>query len=137
MEAQWFKYISFTLVGAAALLSVWYVFKKDHILNWLISSFQDAQGRPDSKKISAFLCVLAFIGGFFIIIYYDKDHNPPEFYVYTLAALIASFYGIREVGRYITTKNGNGTTNGDTTNGNGGAPPAQQPQQNLNQNTKF
>lgn len=66
-------------------------------------------GKPDSKKMSGFVMVVSLLAGFFIAIYYADKHLAPEFFVYIIAGLIASFYGIREVGRFVNNKYGTPT----------------------------
>ncbi len=98
------KYIPFILIGLGFIWTLRVIFKRDHLLQYILESFLGDNGKPDGKKISAFLFVATLIMGFFIATYYAEKHQPPEFYVYTIAMLVTSFYGIREVGRYIQTK---------------------------------
>lgn len=122
VSTHWMKFLPFILVGLGFLLAVWYVFKRDVLLKFVVDSMT-TDGKPDSKKLSGFAFVSALILGFFICIYYSDKHEPPEYYVLTIAGLVASFYGIREVGRFVTTKyGGNGNGNGETT-----PPPTQAP----------
>ncbi len=105
------KYIPFILVGITFLWVAYRIITVSHLREWFLKSLE-TDGKPDGKKIAGLTCVNSLLAGFFITIYYDKNHAPQEFYVYTIAALIGSFYGIREVGRFIDKKyNNNGTTN--------------------------
>jgi hypothetical protein len=40
------------------------------------------------------------LSGFFVSMYYSEEHTPPDWYVETLAFLIGSFYGMKEVGKF-------------------------------------
>jgi undecaprenyl pyrophosphate phosphatase UppP len=127
ISTQWVKYLPFVLVGLGFVVAVFYVFKRDHLLKFVTDSLT-TDGRPDSKKMSGFVLVVTIVLGFLVSIYYDKDHKPQEFYVFTIAGLIASFYGIREVSRYINGKyNGGGNGNGTDT-GQANDPAAGQPE---------
>lgn len=106
------KYIPFILVGLAVLVGIFYVFKKEHILRWIISTME-TNGKPDAKKIAGFACVNTLLIGYFICIYYGDKHEPPEWYAMIIAGLIVSFFGLREIGRFVTSKYG-GTTPGSS-----------------------
>lgn len=107
LSTHWMKYLPFIFVGAGFLLSVYYIFKREHLLRFVIQSMT-TDGKPDSKKMSGFVLVMSLVLGFFIAIYYSKDHSAPEYYVWCIAMLITSFYGIREVSRFVTSKWGGG-----------------------------
>jgi len=112
ISTHWLKYIPFILVGIGFIIAILYVFKRDNLLKFIVDSLT-TDGKADSKKMSGFVLVMTLVLGFFISIYYSKEHTPQEFYVYTIAGLIASFYGIREVSRYINGKfGGNGNQPG-------------------------
>lgn len=106
---HYIKYIPFVLVGISFLLAVYFIFTRDHLLKFVVGSMS-TDGKPDSKKLSGFVMVVSLVAGFFVSIYYAKDHLAPEFYVFTIAGLVASFYGIREVGRFVNNKYGVGET---------------------------
>lgn len=120
LSTHWMKYLPFILVGAGFVLAVFYTFKKDHLLQFVVESMK-TDGKPDSKKMSGFVLNVTLILGFFIAIYYADKHQPPEYYVWVIAMLITSFYGIREVSRFITTKYTGAET--ATVNGSGNATP--------------
>ena len=134
VSTHWMKYLPFVLVGLGFILAVFYIFKRDNLLKFIIDSLT-TDGKADSKKMSGFVLVVTLVFGFFISIYYSKEHTPQEFYVYTIAGLIASFYGIREVSRYINGKfggNGNENQPGQNAGQNAGQPgqdPGQDPGQ--------
>ena len=107
LSAYWLKYLPFVLIGLGFVLAVHYIFKEEHLLKFFTDSMK-TDGKPDSKKLSGFALVITLISGFFIAIYYAEHHVPPEYYVWIIAGLIASFYGIREVGRFVTAKFGGG-----------------------------
>lgn len=99
------KYIPFVLVGVAAIMAVYYIFTKDYVWKWFLQTLQES-GKPSGKALAAFGCINSIIVGFFVSMYYAEGHVPPEWYVWLMAGLATSFYGIREVGRFITTKFG-------------------------------
>ncbi len=99
------KYIPFILVGISFLVAAYFIFTRDHLLKFVVASMC-TDGKPDSKKMSGFVMVVSLVAAFFIAIYYADKHLAPEFFVYIIAGLIASFYGIREVGRFVNNKYG-------------------------------
>lgn len=105
---NWVKYIPFIIVGLAFLYAVYKIMTTDHLLSFLKKSLCEENGKPSGKSISGFACINSMLIGFFISIYYAKDHTPPDWYVYALATLIGSFYGMKEIGKFA--KPGNGTT---------------------------
>lgn len=105
------KYIPFILVGIAAIIAVYQIFTKDHLIKWFLQTLQE-NGKPSGKALAAFGCINSVILGFYISMYYSENHQPLEWYTWLMAGLATSFYGIREVGRFITTKFGTPGTTG-------------------------
>lgn len=70
----------------------------------LIQSFEDETGRISGKSISAFVCVIAVIMGWFIAILSSPKHEAPEYYFWGILGLISALYGIKEIGRVATSK---------------------------------
>lgn len=96
---------------------------------WLMQSFEDENGRTSGKAFSAFTCTSAVVIGYFIAVHYGENHTAPEYYFWGMIGLVTSLYGIKEVGKVMTTYSANKYSNGNG-NGNGhgnGAEPAPQP----------
>lgn len=122
------KYILY-LITIIGFLWINKIFIKDpELRKWLMQSFEDdATKRASGRSLSAFACTSALLMGWGIAIHYGENHTAPEYFFWGLLSLIGGLYGIKEVGKVMTTKytgaNGNGNGNG---HGNG-AEPAPQP----------
>lgn len=98
------KYILF-LILIIGFLWVNKIFVTNETLRpLLIQSFEDENGRISGKSISAFVCVIAVIMGWFIAILYSPTHEAPEYYFWGILGLISALYGIKEIGRVATSK---------------------------------
>lgn len=113
------KYILY-LISIAGFLWVNKIFiTNPELRKWLMQSFEDENGRTSGKAFSGFTCTTAVVVGWFIAVHYGKDHTAPEYYFWGMIGLVTSLYGIKEVGKVMTTKytgtngNGNGHSNGE------------------------
>lgn len=112
------KYILYLILIIGFLIINKIFVTNPELRKWIMQSFEE-NGRCSGKSLSAFLCTTAVMIGWFIAIHYGDRHTAPEYYFWGIIGLITSLYGIREVGKVMTTKytsNGNGSGNG---NGNG------------------
>lgn len=100
----WLKYTPFIIVGFAFLYLIYKIINTDHLLDFLKKSLQDENGKPSGKSISGFACINSLLAGFFVNIYYSEHHVPEEWYGFTIAGLVASFYGLKELGRFTSSK---------------------------------
>lgn len=92
-------------VFIAGILWINRVFITDTDLRkWLLKSFEEDTGKTSGRSLSAFLCTVSLVTGWFISIYYSKDHTAPEYYFWGLLSLIGGLYGIKEVGRIVKTR---------------------------------
>lgn len=98
----WIKYVPFIIVGLAIVWAVYKIITTKHLLEFVKQSMCGENGKPSGRSIAGFACINAMLVGFFVSIYYAKDHTPPDWYVETLAFLIGSFYGMKEIGKFAT-----------------------------------
>ena len=96
----WLKYVPFILIGFAFIYAVYKIITTDSLLNFVKKSLCGEDGKPSGRSIAGFACINSLIVGFFVSIYYAKDHCAPEWYVWCLAALVSSFYGLKELGKF-------------------------------------
>lgn len=109
------KYILY-LILISGFLYINKIFVTDlKLRSWIMQSMEE-NGRASGKSLSAFICTFGVMTGWFIAIHYGDKHTAPEYYFWGIVGLITSLYGIREVGKVMTTKysansNGNGISN--------------------------
>jgi len=100
----WLKYLPFIIVGFAFLYMIYKIITTDHLLEFIKKSLCDENGKPSGKSIAGFACINSLLAGFFVNIYYSEHHIPEEWYGWLIAGLVASFYGLKELGRFTTSK---------------------------------
>lgn len=103
----WLKYVPFILVGIAFIYATYKIIMTDTLLDFVKKSLCGEDGKPSGRSIAGFVCINSLVVGFFVSMYYAKDHCAPEWYVWCLAALVSSFYGLKEIGKFAK---GSGTT---------------------------
>ena len=111
------KYILY-LIAIIGFLWVNKIFVTDPVLRaWLMASFEetvDGKNKTSGKAFSAFAVTCALVIGWFIAIHYGAKHLAPEYYFFGMLSYAGGMYGMKEVGKVMTTKytapfNGNPT----------------------------
>ena len=100
IQIVWLKYLPFIIVGLTFLYVAYKIMVTKHLLEFFKKSLCDDRGKPSGRSIAGFACINSMLAGFFVSMYYAKDHTPPDWYVWTLATLIGSFYGLKELGKF-------------------------------------
>jgi hypothetical protein len=112
------NYLKYILYLIAIIAVVWVnrkLLTDPQLRKWLMGSFEEANTHKASgKSLSAFIFCVVIALATLISIHYSKDHIIPEFIFWGVLGLITSLYGIKEVGRMVSGKQGNVNGNGTT-----------------------
>jgi hypothetical protein len=100
----YFKYVEY-LVAIVGGLIVNKIFVTDPKLRaWLMTAIEESPGRVSIKLILGALMGFAVTVGFFIAVHFSINHAAPDYYLYAICGLITSLFGIREIGKVMSTK---------------------------------
>ncbi len=95
------------------------MFVKDPVLRkWVLSSFEEQNGRASGKAITSFVFSKLIAFSTMVAIVYAPNHLLPEYFLISLLTFVASLYGIKMASKYFNGSTTDTTTTDTTTTDN-------------------